>query len=103
MLKGVSTKKGFIYVEMTAEEIAAIPTPIAIWHEPTKAIQLLLTYEQNVLLIQSQYGLDLLSYFKSINPVTVNEPEGIYIYLSELFDAHKQLLESFGITINQKQ
>lgn len=78
-----------------------IPIIKPIWHID-RPIQLLITYEQNARLMQSDYGMDMLNYFKSINPPTVNETEGIYIYLNELYDAHKMLLESFEIIINQR-
>lgn len=72
------------------------------WDFPEKSIRVFITHEQNTLIMQSVYGLDLLTYFKQITPPIVSKIAGIYIYLNEIFPDHKGLLESFGavITIN---
>ncbi len=51
--------------------------------------------------MQGEYGLFLLDYFKNIIPPapTFNEPEGVYIYLCELYLEHKTILESYGAKI----
>jgi hypothetical protein len=74
------------------------------WDFEEKKVQLFMTYEQNASLMQSDYGLDLLGYFKSLNPlpITVNKIQGIYIYLSEIYPQHRGLLESFGIRVIDK-
>ena len=54
-----------------------------IWHDKTRGVQLFLTYENNTILMQGNYGILLLDYFKNIIPPapTFNEPEGVYIFL----------------------
>ena len=43
-----------------------------------------------------------LEYFKTLSPYTFNEPEGIYIYLEEIYPEHESILSSFNIRINTK-
>lgn len=72
-----------------------------LWHDKTRGVKLFLTYENNTILMQGVYGLFLLDYFKNIIPPapTFNEPEGVYIYLSEIYLEHKTILESYGAKI----
>lgn len=73
-----------------------------VWHAPLKPVQLKLTHAQNTMLMQSPYGVDLLTYFNSIKPETFNEEDAIYIYLKEIFPQHRDLLEGFGAVVIDK-
>lgn len=47
-------------------------------------------------------GISMLYYFNTINPVMIEEDNGYYIYLSELFEEHKVILERFNAKIQLK-
>lgn len=77
-------------------------TPIEpTWHDKSRGVQLYISYENNATLMQGEYGLYLLDYFKNIIPPapTFNEPEGVYIYLCELYLEHRTILEKYGARI----
>lgn len=69
MKKAAQDKDGNpIVMDMTPGEVSdLIDEFIQIWHFD-RPIQLLIGYEQNAKLMQSDYGVDMLNYFKSINP-----------------------------------
>lgn len=70
------------------------------WLYPLKSVRLYMMYKDYVDLLSSQYGVDMLNYFNSISPVDYNDtPNGKYIYLSELYDEHKQILELFNCVV----
>jgi hypothetical protein len=113
MLKGVTTKDGFVYVEMTPqEESEYLISNEPIWHDETREIQIFipLNVKNDLLLKKQEHDIlgnhtdiaMLLDYVKNINAPSYNEDEGLYIYLIELFEPHKIMLGSFGIQIKQK-
>lgn len=71
------------------------------WIYPEKSVRLYMTYKDYVDLLSSQYGISMLNYFNSISPVDYYDtPNGKYIYLSELYDEHKKILESFNCIVD---
>lgn len=71
------------------------------WIYPNKPIRLYMTYKNYVNLLASQYGISMLEYFNSISPVQEdNTIDGKYIYLSELYDEHKHILELYNCIID---
>lgn len=73
-----------------------------VWHSPLKPVQLKISHAQNTALMQSPYGVDLLTYFKSIAPDTFPEADAVYIYLGEIYPSHRNILEGFGISVIDK-
>lgn len=69
------------------------------WKYINKNVRLYMKYKDYVNLLSSQYGSDMLTYFNTILPITVDTEEGKYIYLSELYEQHKQVLELFNCNI----
>lgn len=69
------------------------------WKYSDKNIRLYMTYKDYVNLLSSQYGNNMLTYFNTINPITDDTSNGKYIYLSELYDEHKQILQSYNCII----
>lgn len=71
------------------------------WLYPEKPVRLYMTYKDYVNLLASQYGISMLEYFNSIAPVQeCDTTDGKYIYLSELYDEHKQILEQYNCIID---
>lgn len=83
-----------------------IPDPtqpvVVEWVYPDKSVRLFMTYKDYVALLASPYGIPMLEYFNTIEPLVVDTNEGKYIYLSELYDEHKVILEQYNCVVENK-
>ena len=102
MYKGVTTKNGFEYVEMTAAEVAAIEAQrladyIASWKHKDRPVRVLLS-DANYLALLIDYPEFAMIRFDDKIPVE-SQQDGNYLYLQYINEEDRQLFEYFGATI----
>ena len=71
-----------------------------IWHEPTCIIQIKMSFENNILMLQ-QYP-EFAVYVKSNNIKTYILENYVYLYVNYILDEHRYLLTMFGAIIKEK-
>ena len=105
MYKGITTKNGFEYVEMTTEEIAAIEVQhladfVSSWKHKDRPVRVLLS-DANYLALLIDYPQFAMIRLNEQIPVEAQQ-EGNCLYLQYINDEDRQLFEYFGATIETK-
>lgn len=108
MKKIIQDENGnFITIDVQDEVVDVL------WHELSKPIQLVIPEEvRKELIIKHNEDLiigsypavtSILDYVKTLVAHKVMVNGSLYIYLDEIYNEHKQLLEACGVEINYKQ
>ncbi len=90
------------YLErIETDESSILPPPPPtnyMWHDVTCNIQILMTYEQNLRLLNDypEFGV----YRKENNLNTIVDGGYVYTYVNYVLDVHKMLLTAYGAVIN---
>ena len=75
------------------------PMAIKTWEYLDKPVRLYMTFKDYVALLAGPYGIALLQYFNEIQPSVIDTGDGKYIYLSELYPEHEQILNLYNCVI----
>ena len=102
MLIGITTPKGFKYIELTPEEVAELEAQciadyIASWIHKDRPVRVLLS-DSNYLALLIDYPEFAMIRFNEQIPVEAQQ-EGNYLYLQHINEEDRQLFEYFGATI----
>lgn len=102
MLKGITTERGFKYIEMTAEEVAELEAQRlaefeASWLHKARPIRVGMSDSDYISLLIDYPEFAMIRFNEQI-PVEA-QLEGNYLYLQYINDEDRQLFEYFGATI----
>lgn len=86
--------------------------PYANWHEPERAIRVVLTHDVRVMLValKDEHGIlgtqpevdGIIGYIQSLDAPKHTDGTTTYIYLEELYPEHQVLLEKYGVGVETK-